>query len=153
MSLPGPYRTWLYRAMNTVARFLASVVVRHPVALVAGTMACAFALSWGIPRLEFQTGQDTLISPSSKVAQDNQRFQDQFGGEPMLVLFEMRSGGGDIARLFTAQNRAEMRRFEQELLATGNYEYVLTPLLIVEYAQQQIARRMQEEPARTALEP
>ena len=138
--------------MTAVSAFLASVVIRHPVALVAATMACAFALSWGIPRLEFQTGQDTLISPSSKVAQDNERFQEQFGGDPMLVLFEVPEGEGDITRLFAARNRAEMQRFEADLLKTGAYQYVLTPLLIVEYAQQQIERRMQEEPARLAAD-
>jgi hypothetical protein len=137
--------------MNAVAAVAARMIIGHPVALVAATMLAAFTLSWGIPRLEFHTGQDTLIGRDSKVAQDNERFQRQFGGDPMLVLFEAPEGG-DVTALFSEANREAIAALERELAATGNYQSILTPLLIVEYAQAQIARRMREEPARLAAE-
>ncbi len=137
--------------MKSPALILASVVQRWPAPLVAGAMLVAVALSFGLPRLEFQTGQDTLISPSSKVARDNARFQAEFGGDPMLVLFEAPEGGS-ISSLFTPQNRAEQQRWANDLVATGHYESIITPLLVLEFAQTQVKQRMQEAPLRLAAD-
>lgn len=127
----------------------ASLVRNHAVAVVVATMLAAFALSWGLPRLEFQNGQETLIDPASQVAIDNERFQSQFGGDPMLILFGA-ADGTTIDRLFTPANRAEMTRMQDDLVASGQYHSIITPLLILELAQQQISKRMVEEPLRLA---
>lgn len=138
--------------MRGGALSIASLIRRHPMALTALSVCAAFALAFGIPRVEFRTGQDTLLNPDSKIAQDNLRFQKQFGGDPMLVLFEARPGDGDIRQLFSTPNREEMRRLESDLVASGHYQSVLTPLLILEFAKQQVERRMIDEPARLATD-
>lgn len=46
----------------------------------------------GVGRLDFATGQDSYIDPSSQVAKDNQRYQTLFGGESMVVLFTSAPG-------------------------------------------------------------
>ncbi len=135
--------------MTNPALLFARLARRHPLQVIAFVAIAAAALAFGIPRLEFKTGQDTLISASSKVARDNERFQNEFGGDPMLVLFES-DADHPITALFSDANRAELARWERDLAASGNYESVLTPLGVVALAQAQIEKRMVEEPARLA---
>lgn len=136
--------------MSAVSNALARVIERYAVAVIVLVMVGATALSFGLPRLEFKTGQETLLNPSSAVARTNERFQREFGGDPMLVLFETPPDGPDISALFSPQNRAEQARIERELVASGNYESVITPLLILQLAQAQVERRSVEEPLRLA---
>jgi hydrophobe/amphiphile efflux-3 (HAE3) family protein len=129
---------------------IAAMIKRYPAQLVAGAMCAALALSFGIPRLEFKTGQETLIDPSSKVARDNERFQREFGGDPVLVLFETPSGGSGIQQLFTDKNRAELAQYDRDLAETGQFESIITPLVILELAATQVEKRIIEEPANLA---
>jgi hydrophobe/amphiphile efflux-3 (HAE3) family protein len=136
--------------MRRIAQAFASVARGHPVAVVAVPLLLAVALSFGIPRLEFRTGQDTLLDPGSKIARDNVRFQQEFGGDPMLVLFETRDGATDIQQLFTRSNRALLSDLEAEMSASARYESIITPLVILDFARLQIEQRMISQPAKLA---
>lgn len=129
---------------------VASLIIRHPVAVITTALLLAAALAFGIPRLQFRTGQDTLLDPQSKIALDNQRFQRQFGGDPMLILFEAPADGPDIRALFTRENRDALQRLQADLEATGEYQSVISPLLVLQFAQQQISDRMISEPLKLA---
>jgi hydrophobe/amphiphile efflux-3 (HAE3) family protein len=135
--------------MKHPALFLASAVRRWPVPIVVLTVCAAAGLAFGIPRLEFENGQDTLLDPGSKISRDNTRFQQEFGGDPMLVLFETPQGTS-IQQLFTPGNRAELARFQSDLEASGHYESVITPLPILQLAQTQTQQRMIEQPLKLA---
>lgn len=130
----------------------ASWIRRHPVVLLAAAMCAALVLSFGIPRLKFQTGQNTLLDPSSRIARDNDRFQTQFGGEPLLVLFETPPDGATIEQLFTKENREVLARLDDDLSATGNFHSIISPLLILEFAKTQIEQRMVSQPAKLAAD-
>lgn len=131
--------------MPDPALIIANLIRRHSLALVAAAMVLAFALSWGLPRLEFKTGQETLIDPSSKIARDNARFQAEFGGDPMLLLFEA-NGDSDIRTLFEPKNREALERLAAALNASGDLHSVISPLLVLELAKTQIATRLTEAP-------
>jgi len=132
------------------ARAIASIVRRWPARLAGVAMLAALVLALGIPRLKFQTGQDTLLDPSSRIAIDNLRFQQQFGGDPMLILFETPADGPGIEQLFTPANQAELTRLERDLTATGEYQSVLSPLTILKFAMQTVQQRMVTEPQKLA---
>ena len=136
--------------MKQPALVIAGLIRRYPAALVAVAMCAALALSFGIPRLKFATGQETLLDPSSKISHDNARFQSQFGGDPLLILFETPSGGGNIEQLFTKTNRDTLARLENDLNATGNFQSVISPLTVVAFAQAQIQQQMVTQPAKLA---
>ena len=87
---------WGDQAVRHPALIIASSIRRGPALLVVGAMSCAVVLSFGITRLRFETGQDTLLDPSSKISRDNARFQGPFGGDPLLILFEAPPGNADI---------------------------------------------------------
>ena len=146
--------------MNRASRGLASFVRRWPVALVAATMLAATGLAFGIPRLRFETGQDSLLDPSSKVMRDNTRYQAAFGGDYLIVLFETPLCASDqpgcergaITQLFSSQNRGELTRLGAALEATGDYQSIISPLEILQFAQVQIQQRMVTEPQKLAAE-
>ncbi|MHB8376242.1 MAG: efflux RND transporter permease subunit [Dehalococcoidia bacterium] len=125
---------------------VASFVRRRPALLVVLAVVAAAALAFGIPRLKFESSQDALLDPSSQIARDNARYQRQFGGDPMLVLFEAPAGQPGIRQLFSPANRAAMRRVEQRLLATGKYQSVVTPLTVLEFARTTFEQRLVTQP-------
>jgi hydrophobe/amphiphile efflux-3 (HAE3) family protein len=85
-------------------------------------------------RLEFKTSQDTLISSSSQVYADNVRFQDEFGGEQMLVLLT-----GDVRDVIAPDNLERLRALETELRATGLFHAVVGPVTALELALDELA--------------
>jgi predicted RND superfamily exporter protein len=137
--------------MDQAARLFASLIRRAPLVLVATTMCIAVALAFGIPRLEFRTGQDTLLDPSSKISLDNERFQRQFGGDPMLILFEAQ-GGADIGQLFTAGNRDVISKLDASITQSGGFKSVLSPLTVLKYEQTQLEQQMVEQPKKLAAD-
>jgi hydrophobe/amphiphile efflux-3 (HAE3) family protein len=137
--------------MEHAARVLASGIRRAPVVLVAVTMCAAVALAFGIPRLKFQTGQDTLLDPNSKISLDNARFQRQFGGDPMLILFSAQ-GDSDIRQLFAPGNRATLGRLGRDIEATGGFKSVISPLTVLQFAQAQLQQQMASQPLQFAAD-
>jgi hypothetical protein len=137
--------------MKRPALAVASLVRGHAVAMVAIAMCAAAVLAVGIPRLQFKTGQDSLLSSTDKLAVDNVRFQSHFGGDPLLVLFSM-TGDKDVTALFTPDNRATMQRLQDDLDASGNYQGVLSPLLIARFAMEQVRQQMIAQPQKLAAD-
>ena len=135
--------------MDQAARYFASFIRRAPLVLVAVTMCIAVGLAFGIPRLQFRTGQDTLLDPNSKISLDNARFQRQFGGDPMLILFEAQ-GGADIGQLFTPGNRDVLAKLAGSIEDNGGFKSVLSPLTILQFEQVQIQQQMVEQPKKLA---
>src|SRR3990170_8745946 len=125
--------------------FCADLIRRRYWWLLLAVAAATVLLAFGIPRLKFSTGQDTIVSADSQIYQDNLRYQRQFGGDPMLVLFE-----GDIRQLFVPPNIDELATLERELNESGLYHAVLGPVTIAKFAQDQISVAGQLAPAALA---
>ncbi|MCH8160351.1 MAG: hypothetical protein IIB88_00485, partial [Chloroflexi bacterium] len=102
--------------------------------LLVLSAAATIGLAFGIPRLEFKTSQDTIVPSGSEIYAQNVRYERQFGGEPVLVLFS----GEDIRQLFTGENKAELAALEAELVASGLYHSVFGPLGLLEFAKDQV---------------
>ncbi len=113
---------------------------------ILGVAAIAtVVLAFGLPRIHFKTGQDTLLPSSSKVYQDNLRYQGTFGGDPMLVLFE-----GDVLSLLSPPNVDTLRDIEQKLNADGRYFSVVSPLTVLQLGIEQIKLQREEAVATLA---
>lgn len=107
---------------------------RRPTAALAAVLAVAAVLALGLPKLRFETSQDSLIGAKSPTGQANRAYQSQFGGEPMYVLYT-----GDIEQLFTADNIARQQGLENRLRAQPHVAAVLDPLTALNFAQAQLA--------------
>ena len=69
----------------------------------------------GLRQLEFATGQDSYLNPDSQIALDNVEFQDDFGGETIILLFTAEDGAStDVSDLFEGANLAELERLNAE---------------------------------------
>lgn len=116
---------------------LATVIARRfRLVLVLALLATA-GLAVGIPLLDFETSQVSLIGEENPVAQDNERFQDEFGGEPMIVLLTAQEGH-DVLDLFDEENLPRLQAFDQSLRDTGLFHAVLSPLVALEFARNQM---------------
>jgi hydrophobe/amphiphile efflux-3 (HAE3) family protein len=122
----APHRTlgwvtataWFRRHLGLVALALAGVTA---------------ALLPGLARLEFSSSQDTMVDPASDVYRDNVRYQERFGGEVMILLFE-----GRITDLVAPEHRAELDALEEGLARAGGYHTVVSPVTALEYAADQV---------------
>ncbi len=123
----------------------AGLIASHHLLIAIIAIVLTAVLAVGITRIRFKTGQDTIVDPDTDVYQENIRFQKEFGGDPMLVLFE-----GDILKLFEPQNLATLQTLEAELNATGDFESVLTPYTVVGFARDRVIERMETAPAQLA---
>ena len=128
--------------MNNLWDWLAGLISARYRWILAVGLVVTVALAFGLPRIQFKTGQDTLISPRSKVYKDNLRYQSQFGGDPMLVLFE-----GDVLTLLSPPNVDTLRDIEQELNADPRYASVISPLTVLQFG---VAEAKVREAAATA---
>jgi len=124
--------------------FLSDIIQRRYLWILAVALVVTPVLALGIPRIRFKTGQDTLVSSSSRVYQDNLRYQERFGGEPMLVLFE-----GDVRRLLSAPNVDTLSHLEANLKGREDVASVISPLTVVQLAADQFS--LQQELALSAL--
>ncbi len=143
--------------MQKVWLLLTDVIRRRHFWILGVAVIATVVFALGIPRIQFKTGQDTMVSSGSKIYQDNLRYQQQFGGDPMLVLF-----GGDVRRLLSSPNIDTLRRLESDLSNSEGVGTVVSPLTTVQLAadqfplQQELAlsvlARQQEAAARQARE-
>ncbi len=82
------------------------------VAAVVTLITVVFAI--GARNIEFATGQDSYLNPDSQIAIDNVAFQDDFGGETVILLFSS-TDGSDISELYEGENLAELERITASL--------------------------------------
>jgi hydrophobe/amphiphile efflux-3 (HAE3) family protein len=114
--------------------WLCDLLRRRYTAVLVVAVLVALALGVGGTLLKFETSQDALIGGGSQVAKDNHRYQDNFGGEPMLTVYQ----GKNIEDLFTPTNIARMQALDDDLHKTGLYRYVLSPLTAMKFAQAEL---------------
>jgi hydrophobe/amphiphile efflux-3 (HAE3) family protein len=101
-------------------------------------------LAFGIPRIQFKTGQDTIVSSSSQVYKDNLSYQETFGGDPMIILFE-----GDVRQLLSPPNVDTLRNLEADLQQRQSVDTVISPYTVVQLVGEQFP--LQQELALSAL--
>ena len=90
-------------------------------------------LGYGARQIEFATGQDSYLNPDSQVAIDNVAFQDDFGGETVILLFSAEDGY-DISDLYVGDNLAELERLNSELTEVDGVYAVITPLTTLTFS-------------------
>ena len=120
--------------MDAFWTLCAELIRRWHLWLLAGAVIATGTFAFGITRLEFKTSLDTFVPSDSQVFLNNVRYEQQFGGEPVLVLFT----ASDIRQLFAPPNAGELAALEDELKASGLYHSVFGPLTILQFAQDQI---------------
>lgn len=120
-------------------------------AVLALAVAITGLLSFGLTQLEFATGQDSYLNPDSQVALDNVEFQDDFGGEAIILLFRG-DEGSDITDLFAGENLEELARLEAELREIPEVYSVVAPLTSVTFSENIVKQSVGTNALISALE-
>jgi hydrophobe/amphiphile efflux-3 (HAE3) family protein len=123
------------RITETLARF---ILRRSWWLLLAVLLLCGAAIP-GATMLKSQSGFDAFVSPTSEIAQDNARYEDKFGGDPITILLE-----GSLEDIFSPDNLAVLYQFEQQFSADERYRSVIGPLTVLEAAVDEANRQRQE---------
>ncbi|HEY4608178.1 MAG TPA: MMPL family transporter, partial [Ilumatobacteraceae bacterium] len=135
---------------RSVGRWLSE----HTLLTIGVVVVITIALGIGLQKLDFSTGQSSYIDPNSQVAKDNERYQDLFGGENMVVLFTV-DEGRSVVDLFTPSNISQMQIVEQEMSTSDAIQSVVSPLTVLQWTEDLItkgvgseivARTIQREP-------
>jgi len=95
-------------------------------------------LGLGGRNVEFATGQDSYLNPDSQIAIDNVAFQEDFGGETVILLFSS-NDGSDITELYEGANLAELERINAELAEVAGAYAVVTPLTSLQFSSNLLA--------------
>ena len=119
---------------NDSWRSIGHTISRRTRLTLALVIAVTMVLAVGLTRLDFATGQDSYIDPSSQVAKDNARYQTLFGGESMVVLFTA-APGTSIVDLFGSANIAQLAQVEQQLVASPAVQSVVSPVTLLTWTQ------------------
>lgn len=115
--------------MKRLTEALARFIERHPWWLLLIVLLVSGAAIPGVTMLKSETGFDALVSPGSEIAQDNSRYEEQFGGEPITILLE-----GSLEDIFSTDNLAVLDQFEQQFSADERYRSIISPLTVLQAA-------------------
>ena len=117
---------------------------RRTAATVVVVLLVTIGLGIGLQRLDFSTGQNSYIDPASQVAKDNERYQNLFGGENMVVLFTV-DEGKSVVDLFTPANIAKFSDVEKQMLTSDAIQSVVSPLTLLQWTQDLITKGVASE--------
>ena len=118
--------------MKKISQGLARFIERRPWLFIILAVLISAAVAPGLTMLETETGFSTIVSPEAKIWQDNTRYEEQFGGESIIILLE-----GEINTVFSEDNLAALYDFEQAISQDARYRAVSSPAGMLMAAQQQ----------------
>ncbi|MCU1361547.1 MAG: hypothetical protein JWN99_2836, partial [Ilumatobacteraceae bacterium] len=119
--------------------------------VLAAVLVVTIVLLVGAQQLQFATGQDSYLDPSSQVAKDNSRYQSLFGGENMIVLFTM-APGTSVVDLFDTNNVGQFQAVEDQLSTSPAVQSVVTPVTVLTWTQDLITSGVASEILARAIE-
>lgn len=67
---------------------LTHFILKYPVKMLIMTFILLIVLVVGITQIKLKTGNDTLISDSSTIYQNNEAYQSEFGKDPIILIFD-----------------------------------------------------------------
>ncbi|HVE19187.1 MAG TPA: hypothetical protein VNB52_08880, partial [Ilumatobacteraceae bacterium] len=120
-------------------RSAGQLLSRRTAATVVVVLLVTIGLGIGLQRLDFSTGQNSYIDPASQVARDNERYQNLFGGENMVVLFTV-DEGKSVVDLFTPANVTKFGDVEKQMLTSDAIQSVVSPLTLLQWTQDLITK-------------
>ena len=119
--------------MERFWRWLGIALGKYWIVVAVVVVLITAVLMLGARNIEFATGQDSYLNPDSQIAIDNVDFQDDFGGETVILLFST-TDGSDVSELYEGENLAELERLTTELETVEGTYAVVTPLTSLQFS-------------------
>ena len=125
--------------LKAFAEASGAVITARPWLVIAACLILTAALAPGIFLIEIETGQESLLPSDSQVLVENERYQSQFGGDTMQLLFE-----GDRDDILAPANLRLMQDLADELSQDDRYLAVYSPATYLQVAADQAQGRLDE---------
>ncbi len=119
--------------MESFWRWLGVALGKHWKLVAAAVVLITVVLGIGGRNVEFATGQDSYLNSDSQIAIDNVAFQEDFGGETVILLFSS-TDGSDVSALYEGANLAELTRITDALHGVDGAHAVVTPLTSLQFS-------------------
>ena len=129
----GRLRGGVNMRMERFWRWLGVALGKHWKLVVAVVVLITVVLGVAGRNIEFATGQDSYLNSDSQIAIDNVAFQDDFGGETVILLFTS-TDGSEVSELYEGANLAELERITEELGGVDGKYAVVTPLTSLQFS-------------------
>ncbi|WP_017727080.1 efflux RND transporter permease subunit [Halalkalibacterium ligniniphilum] len=107
--------------------------------IIAMILVLTVVMMFGITKIEVKTSMDMMVSPDDDFYKDTIRYQDEFGGEILLLLLS-----GDKEQLFNDENLQTMKDIQTEIEGIANIKTVLSPVSFVDILASQIKEQQVE---------
>lgn len=120
-------------------RTISDTICRRRVLVWVIVAAITIVAALGIPRIEFDTQQDTLVSSDSQLFKDNVQFQSQFGGGQLAVIFD-----GDPHTLLQGENLKRLQHLHDEISNDRGFLAVVSPFTLLRAAETAIPQQVDQ---------
>jgi uncharacterized protein len=124
--------------MERFWRWLGVALGKHWKVVMAAVVLITVVLGFAGRNIDFATGQDSYLNPDSQIAIDNVGFQDDFGGETVILLFTT-NDGSDVSKLYEGANLSELERITAELEEVEGAYAVVTPYTSLTFSSNLLA--------------
>lgn len=103
---------------------LTSFIVKRPVKILLITLVVIIGLTIGATQITLKTGNDTLISDKTDIYLDNQAYQNEFGKDPIILIFDEESS-------FEAETLFLMNKIQSEINDLDGVFSINSPITVM----------------------
>ena len=127
--------------MNKVFNWLGSIIERYPFKVLLISILLFSMLIFGATKIEMATGNETLVQDDNPVYISNQKMENTFGGESILVLFTDKTEGN----LLSVENIRRMWNVEKRFQYDENIFSFMSPASIVHQMTETQGTKIKEQ--------
>ncbi len=113
-------------------KLLYKLLSKWPVKVVLIVFVFILGLAFFVSQITLSTGNETLIEPETTTYQDNFRYQETFGSDPIMIVFE-----GESGTLFTYESLTVINWLVDELSTLDGIFFINSPIGIINNATMQ----------------
>lgn len=102
---------------------IAKAIFKNPILILTLTILIIATMIFGVLEVGMSTGNDTLIDPSTQEYIDNYNYQEEFGSDPIIIIYE----GENTESLLTVENLSGLKNLHLQLNAYEEVFLVNSP--------------------------
>ncbi len=125
----------LRKASGKIGKWMAN----HAIWMIVAVLIITGVMGYGLSQIEIRTSVNMLLSDEDPVAINNDRFQEKFGGESLILLVK-----GQQSQLFDPQSLKILYDLQNKLSETDKVYSVTSPMSLAEVFAEQ-ARQQSEQ--------
>lgn len=110
-------------------KYIIALILKYPIKTMITTSILLVGLFVGVTNISLKTGNDTLISDTTDLYQDNEAYQTAFGKDPIIIIFDQDS-------LYDQQTLAFMYEIQKETEGMAGIYAINSPVTLIKEISQ-----------------